>query len=171
MAQESNSTPDQATVPMTEAVFDWTIQEYIIYPKNIWWYLTSGLMLFLAVVWTVFDQNYSFAIFLVLFYLVVLLNELRPPQVVDFVISPDGIKVGQDFYFYNEIRQFYIIYEQNGVQNIYFEFNSPFRSRLVIPLESQDPIAVRDYLLLFVEEDLEQEAEPLSERFRRWMRL
>jgi len=174
MAQIQSNNPndsDQESVPMTEAVFDWLVQEYIIYPKSGWWYLASGLMLLMAVLWTVFDQNYPFAIFLVLFYLVAILYDIRSPKTVEFVITPDGIKIGSDFYFYREIRQFYIIYQQNGIKNIYFEFTNPLRNRLIIPLDDQDPIVIREFLLQFIEEDLEQEAEPISERLRRWMRL
>ncbi|MFA5021379.1 MAG: hypothetical protein WC517_04995, partial [Patescibacteria group bacterium] len=58
-----------------------------------------------------------------------------------------------------------------GIKNLYVEFKNPLKGRLVIPLDGQDAVAIRDYLLRFLAEDLEREAEPISEQLRRFLKL
>lgn len=162
---------DNSNVQLSQVAFSWSHQDYINYQKDRRWYIISALILVLAVAWSIWDKNYFFAIFLVLFYSVVLLYEKRLPRTIDFYITVEGIKSGNNFYFYREIQYFYIIYRANGIKNLYVEFKNPFSGRLVIPLDGQNAVAIRDYLLQFIDEDLEREAEPLSEQLRKFLRL
>lgn len=156
---------------MAEAIFYWEHPDYVVYHKDARWYALSLLLLVLAVAWTIIDSNYIFGAFLVLFYLVVLLFENRPSEMVPFAITPEGIKSGKSFHFYRDFDNFYIIYRAEGIKNLYFEFRNPLKGRLIIPLDGQNAVAVREFLLKVVREDLEREAEPLTEQFRRWLKI
>lgn len=156
---------------LVEATFSWQHQDFVRYHKNIWWYVISLIVLGLLVWWSVATRNFLFAIFLVLFYLVTLLYDNRPPEMVEFVITPDGIKTGKSFHYFKEIAIFFMIYQEPGVKSLYFEFRNPLKGRLAIPLDGQNPIMIREFLLKYVREDLEREAEPLSSQMRRWLRL
>jgi hypothetical protein len=162
---------------LSEVIFSWQQPEYLKYKKNIWWYVASAAVLALLVLWAVADgrwfggRNYLFAIFLILFYLLILLYEIREPEIVDFFITPDGIKFGRKFYPYNELENFFIIYEDRGIKNLYIDFKNPLKGRLIGSLENQDAVAIREFLLAFLKEDLEREIEPISEKFRRWLKL
>lgn len=169
--QDSNSSqaPDQAQ--KSEVVFAWQYPEYIKYKKNIWWYVISGLILVLGVLWSIIDHNYLFMIILILVYLLILILENREPEIIDFIITPDGLKSGRHFHYYRDIDHFYLIYQDTGLKNLYFEFKNPLRPRLIIPLQDQDAVSIREYLLNFLDEDLEREAEPIIERLRRFLRF
>jgi hypothetical protein len=158
-------------VQLSEVVFAWQHPDYVAYKKDKWWYLASGLLLILAVAWSFYDTNYLFGLFLVLFYLIVLLYENRPPQMIDFIITPLGVMVGKKFYYWREIDHFFIIYRAQGVKNLYLEIKNFLSGRLVIPLDGQNAVAIRDYLLKYVKEDLEREAEPIGEQLRRFLRI
>ena len=146
---------------LSEVIFSWQCHEYVKYKKNIWWYVISLAVLTIMVGWSIYTLNYLFAVFLVLFYLVVVMYEFREPQLVDCVITPDGLKHGQNFFFYKDIDNFFIIYQDQGLKNLYLDFKNPLRGRLVIDLAGLDAVSIREFLLQFLSEDLEREAEPL----------
>ncbi len=156
---------------LSQIVYSWDYPEYIKYRKDVWWYVISLLVLVGAVTWCFLASNPLFAIFLILFYLVTLLHENRNPEVIDFVITSEGIKAGRNFHYFREIDHFFIVYEELGIKNLYLQFRNPLKGRLVVPLDGQDAVNIRRFLLKYLKEDLEREIEPISDRLRRWMRL
>ena len=156
---------------LIEAVFSWKHQDSVRYHKNVWWYLISLIVLGLLVWWSIVTRNFLFAIFLVLFYLVILLFDSRKPEIIDFAITQHGIKTGKTFHYFKEVSHFFMIYQEPGIKNLYFEFRNPIQGRLVVPLDGQNAVAVREFLLKYLKEDLEREAEPMSSRLRRWLRI
>jgi len=160
-----------ADTQLSQVIFSWQHPDYISYKKDRLWYIVATLLSVLGVAWAIYDQNYLFAVFLVLFYMVVLMYENRPTALVDFIITAEGIKTGDNFYYYRQIDHFFIVYRAGGIKNLYIEFKNPFRGRLVVPLDGQNAVAVREYLLNFLTEDLEREAEPLTDQLRRIIRL
>jgi len=166
---DNKTNDNQAQV--SQVVFSWSHQDYVTYPKDKRWYVISVIILLVAVAWSFFQQNYLFGVFLIMFYMVVLLLENRPPEMVDFTITPLGVKSGQKFYHWRVIDHFFIIYRAQGIKNLYIEFKNPLNGRLVVPLDGQNAIAIREYLLKFLNEDLEREAEPISEQLRRFLKL
>lgn len=156
---------------ISEAIFSWQFTDSAKYKKNIWWHAIA-LVVLAAVIWLCIKYSDPlFAVFLVLFYLVVLLHDARPAQKMNFVITPDGVKLGKNFYYYSNFDHFYVIYEDRGVKNLYLEFKNVLRGRLIVPLDGQDAVSIRAYLLNFLDEDLDREAEPLSERISRWLKF
>ena len=157
--------------PAAEAAFSWSHPDYILYVKDKRWYAISVAVLVLMVAWAIWQKDYLFAIFCVMAYLVVLLYENRQPEIIEFAITPQGIRSGSSFHNWKLISHFFIIYEADGIKNLYIEFVNPLRGRMIIPLDGQNAVAVRTYLLKFLREDLEREAEPISEQLRRFLKL
>lgn len=156
---------------LSEVIFSWNVPEYFRYSRGKWWHVISVAALALAMAWSIIVKNYLLAVFCVLFYLVVIIYNLREPEVVEFVITPDGVKFGRFFYGYDMIDDFFIVYHDQGTRNLYFDFKNPLRGRLVIPLGDQDPIAIRAFLLQFLAEDLDRKGEPISQQIGRWLKF
>jgi hypothetical protein len=156
---------------LSEVVFAWQHYDYVAYKKDKKWYFFSILLLLIAVGWSFYDQNFLFGVILIMFYMIVLIYESRQPQLVDFVVTPLGIMTGKKFYYWREIEHFYIIYRAQGIKNLYLELSGVLGGRLVIPLDGQNAVALRDYFLRYIKEDLEREAEPIGEQFRRLLRF
>ena len=117
--------PDQInnrqTQQLSEVIFSWRAPEDVKYIKNIWWYIISIVILTALVVWLFLVDNPLFAIFLILFYLLIIIYQYREPQILEVAITPDGVKLGRNFFYYRDFDHFYIIYEEMGVKNIYLE--------------------------------------------------
>ena len=102
--------------------------------------------------------------FIVLFYLIIILFENRPATMIDFYITPVGVKFGGNFRYFREFSHFYMIYQEYGIKNLYLEFRNPLLGRMVVPLDGQDALAIRLLLLKNLREDLDREAEPVAEQ-------
>lgn len=179
--RQTDSAPAEATaapgVHMSQVAYTWQHPAYDQHHKSIRWHVFSAVILVAAVAWAVLpgrwfgDGNYLFATFLVLFYLVVLLLDHRPVEMIETTLTYDGVKHGGHFYWYRDMAEFFVIYEDEGTQKLYFEFKNPIRPRLGLPLGGQNAVAIRDFLLQFVPENLERETEPISDRLHRWLKL
>ena len=60
---------------------------------------------------------------------------------VDIELGPEGIKIGQIFYDYDEINNFSVLYKPNqSVKNLYLEMKSSLHPRVSIPLRRLDAL-------------------------------
>ena len=149
-------------------IISWDIEEYERYERGFGWYLVAGLINIAFVVYAFYSNNFLFAVIVVMASFVIILHDSGEPNEVNFSIAYDGIAVGGKFYDFNEIKNFSIVYKPNqDLKKLYFEFKTPIRNRLSIPLYDQDPLIIRENLLKYLVEDLERKDEPTSEVFSR----
>lgn len=163
----------------------WQVPEYEQPERNRKWYLIATVFLLVCLFFCFFEidswkvvflgvnSNFIFALILILSAIITIINDGHEPIMVDFKIGPDGINIGKKFYDYDTIKHFSIIYKPNfNIKHLYLEFNNSFtRPRLSINLYDQDPITVRNYLLRYLDEDLERSEPPISEQLTRLLKL
>lgn len=147
------------------------VNEYEKKPRSLTWYIVAVLVGASLLVYAIMTSNFMFAIILVLIGVVMILTSLNEPRKLALEIDPTGVRLGNKKYSYNQFREFSIIYQPPEVNTLYLEFRMPFRERLSIPLGDINPNAVREYLLNFIEEDLEREDESLSDILSRTFRF
>lgn len=157
---------------------EWVIKEYTQHVRGQAWFVVSGLVALVLIVlslWTpnfIFERpNFLFAEIIVLAAVVVMLWHHREPPNLAVVLFEDGVAIGETFFPYRELGQFWIIYEPPHVKTLYFHFRSTIRPRLPIPLEDENPLDIRQILLQYLPEDLERESEPTSDALSRILRL
>ncbi len=150
-----------------EIIYQWTVKEYEKYNRGKRWYVSMGVVAILLVLFAFFTANYLFALLIILFGMILLMSDMREPMDIPFAITNTGIIIGDKYYRYSELSNFWIVYSPPAVKNLYFTFSSVLRHRIQIPLMNYDPRPIRDYLIQFLEEDLEQEEEPLSDKISR----
>lgn len=151
--------------------FQWMVREYERHERDRRWVMVTGAAGLLLIAYALLSANYLFAIIIILFAIILYLQELRTPLEIPFAITDTGIIIGKRWYSYNEINNFWIIYNPPEVKNLYISPNSLINHRIQIPLSDFDPGPIRDFLNQYIKEDLEQEEEPLSDRFGRLMKL
>jgi hypothetical protein len=152
-------------------VFDWEVNEYEKHERNKRWYVITAIVGIALLLYSVISGNYLFALVVVLFGIVLFLQDMQQPMQVSFAVTETGIVVGSTYYPFKEITNYWIIYNPPEVKNIYFTTNSILKHRLQVPLLDIDPRPVREYLNQFLIEDLDQEEEPLSDRLGRMFKL
>ena len=149
----------------------WIIPEYATHERGQLWYAVAGGAAALFISYALWTANFLFAIIVLLAAIIILVRHAeRPPQLA-VILYQDGMAVGQAFYSYQVLKSFWIIYEPPAVKTLYFDFQNAWRPRLPIPLQDENPLAVREVLLQYLPEDLSKEGEPTSDALSRWLRL
>lgn len=154
-----------------EVLATWHFPDYVQHNRSRRWYLIVGVIGALSFLFAMLTFNFLFAIILIIIAVILVLQNRRRPQNVTINITEDGLHIGNDFFEYEALKNFWIAYRPPEVKKLYVPFKSTFRPMLVIPLEDENPIEVRKVLLEHLEEDLEREDETTSEALSRLLKL
>lgn len=153
-----------------EILLTWPVDEYENHARGLLWYLIFALLGATALIYALATQNFLFAVIVIMFGVIIGLSSLRDPRQMDFIVTEIGVGVGHQFFTFKELKNFWILYDDE-VKNLYFEFKKSLRPHLVIPLYDVNPLPVRELLLEFLDEELEDFEEPLSDFFGRLLKL
>ena len=164
----------------------WEVPEFRKPERGRNWYIIAGTLGFLMIFFSFFslslkplklaflgsNNNFLFALIIILGAGIMMLIESREPKMIKVLLDGDGIKLGEKFYDYDDIKNFCVVYRpKDSVKNLYFEFKNTARFRLSLPLRSLNPLAVRNFLKRYLEEDLERTHPPLSEQLTKVLKL
>ncbi len=158
-------------VNIGDVQYEWTVKEYEQHERGRNWYWVMGTIGIALAVYGVIVGNYLFALITVLFGIILFMQDMVPAMDVYFAITNTGVVIGKKYYRYSELSKFWIIYNPPFTKNLYFAQDNVLKHRTQIPLYDYDPRPIREYLALYLEEDLEQEEEPLSERMGRILKI
>ena len=153
-----------------QTLFAWVFSEFPQYERSKSWYIWAGIIIGLSLVYSILTLNFLFAIIIVITSLLVTIFR-RTSNEVEFKITEDGILVNKVFYDYDDIKNFFVIYQPPEVKTLFFEPKSVLKPRIPVSLEEQNPVKIREALLEYLDEDLDRENEPTSEQFSRMFKL
>jgi len=158
-------------VNIGKIVYQWTVKEYEEHVRDRRWYWLMGIIGGALVIYAIIAANYLFALVIVLFAIILFMHDMVAPIEVPFVLTETGMVLGKKYYRFSELKTFWIIYNPPEIKNLYFSLDSFVKHRLQVPLLDVDPRPIRDFLNQYLQEDLEQEEEPLSDRIGRLFKL
>ena len=150
--------------------FNWSFREFEKHERKQGWYVWSGIAVGFLLLYSIVSQNYIFGLITIIATLTFAMFQ-RSDNQVDFSISEDGILVNNKFYEYRALQSFYIIYIPPAVKVLYIEPKSVLSPRIPVYLKDQDPVKIRKVLLEYLEEDLDQDEEPISDQASRMFKL
>lgn len=87
----------------------WEAQEYVQHDKNAGWYVALifvGLLLVLLSVWL---QWWTFTALIILSVVALMMYAMRPPRVLNYSLTKEGLKEGEKLYKYEEFKSFGIL--------------------------------------------------------------
>lgn len=164
----------------------WEVPEFRKPERNKNWYIIAGILAFLMIFFSFFslslkplklaflasNNNFLFALIIILAATIMVIIESREPKMIKVRLDINGLKLGENFYEYDDIKNFCVLYRpKDSVKNLYLEFKNNMRPRLSIPLRSLDALAVRNFLKKYLEEDLERTHPPISEQLTKILKL
>jgi len=162
----------------------WQVPEYRKPKRHKHWYTAAIIFVLVCLFFCFFairdwhlvflgaSSNFLFALIIIVATIVMIINESQPPLMIDIELGPEGIKVGTKFYDYDEFKNFSVLYKpKQSLKNLYLEFKGSIRPRLSIPLRSLDPLNIRNFLLRYLDEDLDRTDPPLSEQLTKLLKL
>lgn len=162
----------------------WQVPEYHRHKRGRNWYILATLFVIIALFFSFFTisswqivflgakSNFLFALIIFMSMAIMIIHDSQEPRLITVKLNPDGIYIGRRFYDYDAVKKFCVLYKpKQSVKNLYLEFNNKMLPRLSVPLRSQDPLNVRNYLVRYLEEDLDRVAPPLSEGLTKLFKL
>ncbi|MFA6307220.1 MAG: hypothetical protein WCS88_01485 [Patescibacteria group bacterium] len=149
----------------------WEFPEFIKHERGKIWYASFTIVFLALLIYAYFSDNLLFAIILVIFAVLYLTSAKNDPLTVETAITEGGIFINNKFIPYEDFANFYIIYYPPEIKNLYLEPKSIIKHTIVIPLEDQNPIHLREILLTYLDEDLEKEEIPANEGISRILKL
>ena len=106
-----------------------------------------------AALMQIFQKNIITTIFFGLLGVVILIRAGKKPEVVDFEISPLGVKAGERFYGFREIKSFWIEYDPAlDIKELSLQLKKWYHTYVKIPIYEQNPVQLRLILLAFLPE-------------------
>lgn len=154
-----------------DVILSWTFPEFEQHARSRAWYLGAFAIFVISVALSAFSRNYTFIALLVLFAFVILVRLRRQPPDVQFAIREEGLEVGQRFYTWKELKEFWILYQPPQVKKVYFHFTSAIRPALDIALMDQNPLKLRQVLSERLQENTEFEEEPAGDQITRYLKI
>jgi|GEM_PF-3214985 len=137
--------PEMSVEVDVNQVFEWNSEEFEYHEKGTNW--KWGLVTVAAVFVLLFalTGNWMAAIVAVVASLVIYQYAFKKPRILHYIVSRDGITVGEQTIGFDEFVSYWI--SDDG----WLYFNKKWRPRLTIRLNSVDPEALDDFLAIFLE--------------------
>jgi len=162
----------------------WQVPEYRKPQRHKHWYTAATIFVLVCLFFCFFairdwqliflgaSSNFLFALIIIVTTIIMIINESQQSIMVNVELGPEGIKIGAKFYDYDEFKNFSVLYKpKQSLKNLYLEFKSSIHPRLSIPLRSLDPLNTRNFLLQYLDEDLDRTEPPLSEQLTKLLKL
>jgi hypothetical protein len=168
--QESVQVEEEA-IDAGTPILSWETWEFPLVERSKRWYIAASAIGLFLILYALFTANFIFGVIVLMFAVITLLRDLKKPSRIPVHITTAGLVFGNDFYKFDEIRDFSLTYDPPEVQNLYVSFHGRLQPILSIDLEDMNPNEVRQTLLPFVFENLEREGESLTDVLRRVYKL
>ena len=165
-------TKSDQTIDYEKKFVSWEIPEYNKHERTKKWYIISIIVGLIFIIYSFFSNNFLFAAIVIIGALVIMIHDGQEPIKINFSITDEGLIVGKNFYDYDIIKNFSVVYKPHeNIKNLYFEFKNVIKPRLSIQLFDMNPLPIRENLLKYLPEDLERTDQPLSEALAKMFKL
>lgn len=121
--------------------------------------------------YAIYAANYLFAFIILLTAIILVFAGNEKPRKVLIQIGNNGVVVDGRLYRFDELDNFAIIYYPPQTKVLYLEPSGILQARLRVELEDEDPVAVRNHLKKYLEEDLDLQEEHFSDIVGRLLKL
>ncbi len=162
----------------------WEIPEYHKQERGRNWYIITSVIALLLLFFCFFafrdwrlvflglSSNFLFALIIIITAMVMIVKENQKPHLIKVELGPEGVKAGPMFFDYDQFKHFSVLYKpKQSVKNLYLEYKNGIRPRLSIPLRRLDALTVRNFLIKYLDEDLDRTDPPLSEQLTKLLKL
>lgn len=169
--EKEHKEPESPHSEHGKAIFEWNVPEYARHNRSRLWYIVAAIVTALLLLTALRSGNFLFAIIVIMFAVIMVLNSLQEPEEMRVAITERGLVWGEHYHSYIDVSTFWIVYQPPEVKNLYVEFKSALKPRLNIPLGEESPVAIREFLKKVAKEDTTRDDEPLSDFLGRVLKI
>lgn len=158
---DEDSTRQKDIVAVTNSTsadteIQWQAKEYEAKGRSAGWFLVAGGGATLVTIGSILLQNYFFALFVVIAFLVYVMLEKRTPRTISCAVSQEGIRVGSSVHKFSHLKSFWV-FEELHPPELSLETTQPLTPFVRVPLASIFPDRIRVFLKNFLPEEKHQE--------------
>lgn len=158
MPKKSNKKKDTYDTPLLQ----WTAPEYIKHEKGPAWMPAAALITAAFIAYGILNGEWVMATTFFVMAVVYYLYHRQEPKNIKIIISEIGIKIGGQKFPFNQMKKFWIIYDPPFVKTMHIRFVKKHKPDLVIQLDKQDPVKLRNLMLSQLPEWEGREESPLD---------
>jgi c-di-AMP phosphodiesterase-like protein len=107
----------------------------------------------IGVAFIIFQQSTITAIFFFLVVVVMFIIGFKKRTALFWELGPLGITADTISYRYNDLRSFWIEYQPGYLKELSFQSKKWYHSYIKIPLNQENPLEIREFLLAFLPEE------------------
>lgn len=130
----------------------WTAPEFEVYERSGRWHLYLALALLTIIGYALYTNSPLMAITFILIGVLGYIYANKEPCLIDFSITTRGVVAGREIYDYRNIDSFWIFYDPEHTKLLSLKTKSHLLPFVHIPIDDQDPVAIRHMLLKFIPE-------------------
>ncbi len=132
----------------------WEAAEYEFVPKSTKWHTEIGVATLVLVGIALWQQNFFFAIFILIAGIMVVILGNRHPEIIEFVLNEDGIHIGEAAsYPFEKLESFSLRERPHRSDELILKRKTAMNQLIHIPIEPEMVGKMRSFL----EEHLPQE--------------
>ncbi|MFA5926314.1 MAG: hypothetical protein WC831_05330 [Parcubacteria group bacterium] len=148
-----NQEADIQNIEEDEPSFSWEAPEYDHEEKHPRWYLTMGGILLAVIVYALVTNSILMAITFILIGTLGYVYAEREPRNIQMDISPDGVRVDNYFYRFEDLKSFWIFYEtEENIKILSLHSKKNFLPHIHVPIGTANPILIREVLVQYLPE-------------------
>ena len=143
-------------MPGSKLNLRWEALEFQVHQRNWLWYVGYLVVGGVLVGYAIYTRSILTVATFVVISIVAFVFAHQNPKTVTHELSQTGIRVGNSFYPYRNIRKFWIVYTREN-KTLNLETTAYLNSQVSLQLGTEDPLPIREYLKAYISEDLDQE--------------
>lgn len=152
-------------------ILAWETWEYPPIERSRRWYVIASILGLGLLLYALITANFVFAVIVLMFAVITLMRDVRKPARITVALTTSGVVFGHDFYRYEDMKDFSIVYNPPEVKTLYVTFHGLMNPTLTIPLEDANPNDVRKVMTAYCFENLNREREYLTDLISRLYKL
>lgn len=143
---------------MPENHIQWSAPEFEHYQKSKSWFIVTGIVASLLLLWSLLTTNFLFALLIALSYFTFITYAVKRPKEIQLAITSRGVKVEKAIYEFENLKSFWIFYDPPEIRELSLRSKKTVMPYIKIPLGEQNPVEVRRVLIKYLPERKHKES-------------
>ena len=145
MADQLNNNVEHS-LRHNKVLLEWRTPEFIPHPRGKIWFIIAGILILSFVIYAILTNSATTAIVFIILTGVYYLTHNQEPRIISIKITELGISIDKNFYPYNTINSFWIVYHPPFVRTLNLRLGTKSFTQIKIELSEQNPVEVRQFL-------------------------
>ena len=137
---------------------NWALPEYPEKEHSIEWFWALGVIVVASTITSVIYENYFFAGILVIGGVLMGYFADKKPDIISYELNDRGFLINNRLYEYKNIHAFWVRQDINPT--LFLKSERVFMPILIIPIEEEKALSIREYLLTKKIEEVEMKEHP-----------